>query len=434
MFFRVPLTFGILFFTIFSTQFVFFPIYTQRIIMSVGAIHLLFLLLSRKIILFKDKYTAGVLILFISYFVYCAINAIVQFTDDHSVLIATTLVLTQVMISAFYVNYLLKQLQVSFKILLVYLTSVFVLQAIFIILFFVHPGFRFWVSTVLPLTSGADEWTFRSRGLTHGGGALLGLLQGIGGWCSFYLFYFETSRKEIYFGLISFSLIFISIILSGRTGFLIFPILFIVSMLYSTRYVRYFKKWVGLFISAPVIFALVFFSFYQFYQSIGAWETKFGLDGLSNTLTWAFGEIIGVGAYDVESHQTIKALLGKHIVLPSDLSGWLFGDAGSWLSNNKYSDMGYIRVLIESGLFGSSLLYGGFLMLFYGTAKKLTEKKQKVMIWALACFLFIAEFKEPFFLKFSIPTFCFIMLFHSYEYRCGKTDSNYLPKKPIRVS
>jgi hypothetical protein len=415
-FVRIPLTFAVLFFTIFSTDFAFFPTYTQRIIMFAGAIHLLFLLLSRKVILRKDYCLASVLFLFISYFVYSFINVIIQNVDDYSIVIATTLLLTQVVISSFYVNYLLNQCQVSFESLLVFLTGVFLVQAIFIILFFVNSGFRSWVSAVLPLANGAEELAFRSRGFTHGGGALLGLLQGIGIWCSFYLLYFKTSKKLLYFGLISFSFIFISIILSGRTGFLIFPILFFVSMLFSTKYVQYFKKWVWLCVSFPLIFALVFLLFYQFYLSVGAWETKFGLDGLANTLTWTFGEVIGVGAYEVESHRTIKRLLESHIVLPSDLSSSIFGNAGSWLTINQYSDMGYIRILNESGLFGASLLYGGFLMLFYTIAKKMPEKKQKMMIWALACYLFIAEFKEPFFLKFSIPTFCFILLFHSNGY------------------
>ena len=192
------------------------------------------------------------------------------------------------------------------------------------------------------------------------------------------------------------------------------------------------KKSVKLVVVLPVLFLIIFFVFDQTYQIFGKWETSGGLDGLANTLTWSFGEVIGVGYYETDTLHTVTNLIEHHIIWPSEWYVWIFGDPSSWLALNKYTDMGYIRMLNACGLLGVSLFYGGYITLLYAITKRLPDKKQKTMILALACYLFIAEMKEPFLLKCAIPTFCFTMLFYFQKSRNNtleeKTGKNYNSK------
>jgi len=235
-FFKILLTFGFLYFSIFSVHFTFLPTYTQRIIMVIAIFHLLAVAATSKLTFQKDQSVATLLLCFTLFCFYNMLNTVVQTAIHYNIAKISFILLTQVLISSFYVSYLLRISEPSFEVVMFYLTGVFLLQAFFIIFFYVHPEFRAWVSGVLPLNRGLEELMFRSRGLTHQGGALLGLLQGIGVWCSFYLMYVATSKRVLFYGMSSLGTILISIFLSGRTGLLVLPILLITLILNSIKY------------------------------------------------------------------------------------------------------------------------------------------------------------------------------------------------------
>jgi len=148
------------------------------------------------------------------------------------------------------------------------------------------------------------------------------------------------------------------------------------------------------------------------YQIFFSWENKYGTDGLVNTLMWAFGEFVDFNANrysDSENWYTIRTLMSTHIYFPESFEGWLFGKSGSWISMNPKGDLGYIRILYTNGLIGSFLLYGGFATIFaLGFLK--AEQRYRALFMTLGLYLFIAEAKEPFLTKFSVPTICLILL------------------------
>ena len=407
---------SVFFFCIFNLKFSFLPFYTQRLVVVFGFLHIFITLtLSSKRYPLISMLNIIPIVWFTLFFVYCSVCYVVQESSDTSMIVASSLILLQVGLSVIYLTFLCRRFQISNDRLLEILSIVFFIQACAVIAFFLSGSFRGMVSNVLPLVSDAEEWTFRSRGLTHGGGALLGLIQGIGALCAFHVFYFSKKFiKRLKYSLV-FIIISISIVLSGRTGLLIFPLIMLAFIAAAFFYKNYrnkiFKNFIGLF-----SYSCLYISFFLlFYQVFFAWENKYGTDGLLNTLQWAFGEFIDFNAdrySDRENWTTLKVLFGYHVYFPESFQGWLFGESGSWISKNPYGDMGYIRILYTNGLLGSFLLYGGYFSLFaLGFCN--AEKKFKIMFAVLFIYLFVAEIKEPFFLKFSVPTICLILFINA---------------------
>jgi hypothetical protein len=404
---------SVFFFCIFNLKFSFLPFYTQRLVVVFGFIHIFITLtLSSKRYPLISMLNIIPIVWFTLFFVYCSVCYVVQESSDNSMIVASSLMLLQVGLSVIYLTFLCRRFQISNHRLLEILSTVFFIQACAVIAFFLSGTFRGMVSNVLPLVSDAEEWTFRSRGLTHGGGALLGLIQGIGALCAFYVFYFSKKFiKRLKYSLV-FIIISISIVLSGRTGLLIFPLIMLAFIAAAFFYKNYrnkiFKNFIGLF-----SYSCLYISFFLlFYQAFFAWENKYGTDGLLNTLQWAFGEFVDFNAdrySDRENWATLKALFGFHVYFPNSFYGWLFGESSSWILMNPYGDMGYIRILYTNGLLGSFLLYGGYFSLF-ALGFYNAEKRFKLIFAVLFLYLFIAEIKEPFFFKFSVPTICLILL------------------------
>lgn len=407
---------SVFFFCIFNLKFSFLPFYTQRLVVVFGFFHIFIsLTLSSKRYPLISMFNIIPIVWFTLFFVYCSVCYVVQESSDNSMIVASSLMLLQVGLSVIYLTFLCRRFQISNDLLLEILSSVFFIQACAVIAFFLSGTFRGMVSNVLPLVSDAEEWTFRSRGLTHGGGALLGLIQGVGALCSFHVFYFSTKLiKRLKYSLV-FIIISISIVLSGRTGFLIFPLIMIIFIVASFFYKNYRIK---IFTNFIVIFtySFLYISFFLlFYKVFFAWENKYGTDGLFNTLQWAFGEFIDFNAdryADKENWATLKSLFDSHVYFPESLQGWLFGESGSWVSMNPYSDMGYIRILYTNGLLGSFILYGGYFSLF-ALGFCIAEKKLRTIFLILFLYFFIAEIKEPFMLKFSVPTVCLLLLMNT---------------------
>jgi hypothetical protein len=407
---------SVFFFCIFNLKFSFLPFYTQRLVVVFGFLHIFITLtLSSKRYPLISMLNIIPIVWFIFFFVYCSVCYVVQKSLDNSMFVSSSLMLLQVCLSVIYLRFLCISYDVSGDRLIEILSFVFFLQACAIIAFFLSGQFRGLVSGILPLASDVEEWTFRSRGLTHGGGALLGLLQGVGALFAFHTFYFtESFRKRVKYSLY-FSIISISIVLSGRTGFLIFPltalIFFVFSFFYENYRTKFIKNFIILF-SYSIFYVLLFI---LGYQSFFSWENKYGTDGLVNTWQWAFGEFFDFNAdrfSDKENWATLKSLFDSHVYFPESFQGWLFGESGSWISMNPYGDMGYIRILYTNGLLGSSILYGGYFSLF-ALGFCIAEKKLRIIFLILFLYFFIAEIKEPFMLKFSVPTVCLLLLMNT---------------------
>lgn len=406
----------VFFFCIFNLKFSFLPFHTQRLVVVFGFFHIFIsIILSSKRYPIISIFNIIPIVWFIFFFVYCSVCYVVQQSSDNSMYVASSLMLFQVGLSVIYLTFLCRKFQISNDRLLEILSTVFFIQACAVIAFFLSGAFRGFVSNTLPLVSDAEEWTFRSRGLTHGGGALLGLLQGVGALCSFHVFYFSTKLiKRLKYSLV-YVIISISIVLSGRTGFLIFPLIMIVFIVSSLFYKNYRFKLFTNFIAIFSYSCLYISFFLLFYKAFFAWENKYGTDGLFNTLQWAFGEFIDFGGNkysDRENWVTLKVLFRSHVYFPNSFYGWIFGESNSWILMNPYGDMGYIRILYTNGLLGSFILYGGYFLLF-ALGFCMADKKLRMIFLILFLYFFIAEIKEPFMLKFSVPTVCLLLLMNT---------------------
>ena len=406
---------AVFFFSIFNLKFSFFPIDTQRIVAVIGFFHIFFSLTfcSRKPLLYCRSLLLP-LVCFILFFAYCSFCYILQDSSDNSMVVSSSLILLQVYSSVFYLLFLSAKFNIGEDDFLKIISIVFFIQACAIIGFFVSAQFRNVVSVAIPLQSNsAEELTIRSRGFTHGGGALLGLLQGMGALFSFHIFYFsETFADKLKYA-IYFTVISISIVLSGRTGFLIFPILLLVFTCFSL----YYRDKTKFLIKYTSLASYSFFTISLFliaYKLFFSWDNRYGNDGLLTTLQWAFGEFIDFNTNrysDKENWATLKALFGSHVYFPESFHGWLLGESGSWISMNPHGDMGYIRILYTNGLLGSFLLYGGYFSIFVLSFWK-ARKKFKILFVVLFIYLYVAEIKEPFFLKFSVPTVCLLLFMY----------------------
>ena len=201
--------------------------------------------------------------------------------------------------------------------------------------------------------------------------------------------------------------------MSGRTGFLIFPILLLVYTCFSLYYrdkTKFLIKYTSLASYSLFTISLFLIAYKLFFS----WDNRYGNDGLLTTLQWAFGEFIDFNTNrysDKENWATLKALFGSHVYFPESFHGWLLGESGSWISMNPHGDMGYIRILYTNGLLGSFLLYGGYFSIFVLSFWK-ARKKFKILFVVLFIYLYVAEIKEPFFLKFSVPTVCLLLFMY----------------------
>ena len=167
---------------------------------------------------------------------------------------------------------------------------------------------------------------------------------------SFHIFYFsETFADKLKYA-IYFTVISISIVLSGRTGFLIFPILLLVytcfSLYYRDKKTKFLIKYTSLASYSLFTISLFLIAYKLFFS----WDNRYGNDGLLTTLQWAFGEFIDFNTNrysDKENWATLKALFGSHVYFQESFHGWLLGESGSWISMNPHGDMGYIRILYQ---------------------------------------------------------------------------------------
>ena len=407
---------AVFFFSIFNLKFSFFPIDTQRIVAVLGFFHIFISLTfySRKPLLY-GRFWFLPLVFFILFFVYCSFCYILQDSSDHSMIVSSSLILLQVCPSICYLLFLSTRFKVEEDNFLKILSTVFFIQACAIIAFFASGQFRNVVSIAIPLQgTNLEELTIRSRGFTHGGGALLGLLQGIGALLSFHVFYFSETFTDRLKYACYFTIISISIVLSGRTGFLIFPILLFVYAFYSLNYrkkTKFFKKSISLTLYSLFTISLFLIAYKMFFS----WHNEYGNDGLLTTLQWAFGEFIDFNENrytDKENWATLKGLFDSHVYFPESFQGWLLGESGSWIAMNPYGDMGYIRILYTNGLLGSFLLYGGYFSIFALSFCN-AGKKFKILFVVLFIYLFVAEIKEPFFLKFSVTTICLLFFMNA---------------------
>jgi hypothetical protein len=412
----------LIFFYVYSINFTFLPTHTSRLVLFVLALFVVFYLNLRKeeVVIPRD-------IIFIAFFnvIYILLALIgsgLEGFSDLSILNSALLLIFHCFLGGIFFSFLLKYYRVDFRGLVFLLQVVIVYQAIFILIYFVSWDFRDFTFLYIPEGDSIAHQSnlFRSRGLTHAASATLSIVQSFG--LLFTAFLVATtnykSKQNIYF-LLSFSLVLCSVILTGRTGLLMIPIV-VMYLLYSIFIDFKIRKNSLLFISIlPSALALICLVVWLGYKYIlGGFETSWGEDGIDRLIRWVSEEFISPDG-NIQS-KTFDALTA-HWFLPSSWGVLFFGDATTWNLNRIYSDVGVIRRLHGTGLVGLITLYLIYIFIFGICILNASGSEAKMMLLSLCIFLFITELKEPFLTKLDIS--CFIMLFFSYLVINRKIDT-----------
>jgi hypothetical protein len=281
------------------------------------------------------------------------------------------------------------------------------LHGILMIAQFIYPGFR----------ESMTKWTFASEGLdinlrtrmpglTNGGGAQLSAFMSMG----FLLFpYCYAAAKNWFFKfilIIGFSVVVISVVLSGRSGvytaLFLFPLMLIlVGYLYREGggVVKFILRMIGL--VCAILFCGFIISFLDSFLRSSTGGTDYADYAFERNLDMFLNPDEGI-----VRNSTVIELWDNHIVLPSDLTTLLKGDlanmdhsqgAGGAATRDVDSDIGYIRLLFGYGLFGSLFHYAIYIGMIHELwrVRRIDSMLPAIAIFMLAA-IFIFHAKEVF--------------------------------------
>lgn len=277
---------------------------------------------------------------------------------------------------------------------------------IMILAFFITP-FRNLLYTIVPLGDkgeGFVETMIRSPGLTTGGGDALSVIQSISLMFGIYYFIEIRKRSTIYRSLaylLSFIILLLSILLSARTGLILFIIYLILLFLYKlVKGIA--KKTIDSTFLSKILFTLVVFSI----------VVPIGYNYLMNSEYSRFAKrafelyinYVESGELGTSSTNSLQEMY----FVPKETSHLLFGN-GNFGRDEELpiipSDVGYVRMMFGVGIIGAIIM---LLPLFYtiGVAlKKYRLNKHLTKLTILVIFVILVtnikvfhyfEFRESF--------------------------------------
>jgi hypothetical protein len=287
------------------------------------------------------------------------------------------------------------------------LSIVIMVQTVFVYCYFFLPDFAYFTNTILPNTSNVRTAEItsigvRSRGFSNVTGASFSLIQSFG-YFFFTLFSFQSKGPKKILNLFCALLIFLSLILIGRTGLVacfLFTLLFYTFIIFDGRIKDVFKHLlVSVFIlTFTALVGYMLFSGIYLYKVQAILEFAFEL----------FYNYVKKGDFSSSSSDSLLASLK----LPKEISIWLLGK-GDFDDRSINTDAGYLRILYCCGLFFVFLFYYFFYRLLKLYKSFILDRYEKYWIYSIFIVLFIAEIKEPFFIKPMICKILFLLIFSS---------------------
>ncbi|WP_270325254.1 hypothetical protein [[Eubacterium] hominis] len=197
---------------------------------------------------------------------------------------------------------------------------------------------------------------------------------------SLYSFFKLKQTKYVLFSSINI----IGSVLNGRTGLILFLIVFIILMFFSIR-IKYLKEKKIYF-----VFSFLFILTTIYILKDSSW-LKWLWDGLHEILLLFTGEKVGT-----------FAVLDKFIFFPKGLDFFfglgtkVYGNFGLSTIGNA-SDIGYINDIFRGGIIYISLFYGTMVYMLFKTYKKLNhficKKDNLLFIFIISMFLIISNIK-----------------------------------------
>lgn len=267
-------------------------------------------------------------------------------------------------------------------------------HAFIMILQFLSPSFKDQVYSII--TSGefrsSFEYDFRMGGLSGStGGAVLSVVQSIG--VLLFPFQIKNSRNilsKIFVIICTFSILF-SIIICGRSGIWAILLFMPLALLMIDNY--NFSKW----------FKKIAFSFgvlVVVFMSISLNQIVTNDSELFNSFTRTFDTFTQLQESGDFEDETINELF-NHLILPSDISIWVFGDNDAYFNTqfdrNLDSDIGYIRNLWSFGILGTLIFIFPvvYVLIVLSLSKSLSLSFAKLVILVAAIMMFFHS-KEMF--------------------------------------
>jgi hypothetical protein len=245
-----------------------------------------------------------------------------------------------------------------------------ILQSAIVIATFISPGFKYFLYNFISITEKSNRYLFgevlneRYQGIVCSGFSFLStthallLVVGVFG---FYMSNRKYRLNEIILFCLGQLVIFVSIVLIGRTGFVVILIFlsafFIIRVSDITKYLRLSKKSIKLYSVFLVLSFTILFNV--------------DVSKYSDNINYAFETVIAY-TESRELDRSVTGILQNHYIFPDTTLEMLFGTGNFGRSANLPripSDVGYVLFIFGAGIFGILVGYSFYLMGFYYSYK-----------------------------------------------------------------
>lgn len=398
----------LLFFFIYGINFTFLPAYTSQLI-ALGILIFWGFKWFRNgnIELQADRNSIFIFFLWFFLFIWILFRTVDSGFRDFGFLVNILLLFIQVFIGSLFFSIWFFKRGLPFDFMIRLLQIVIVIQGVFIIIYFLSPAFKHFTLEYIPEGGNVPALhPFRSRGLTHQAGASLAAFQATGMLLTSYLITKKISWKWTAFDITGMVILLGSVMLTGRTGFIIFPFIAVYFTLFILFKNGVTKKMAYTGILLPFLGAGAFFLVQFIFQTYTGAE---GGTGIFRAIgRWMFGEFQDLGQSG--SSRTIDVLLKEHWFFPESMEVFLIGDPNTYLVNRVNSDIGIIRRIFGIGLIGISLTYFFVFSILYQVGYSVKNISERLLIFCFGVWLFILELKEPFVTDLRFSTI-YLMMF-----------------------
>lgn len=250
---------------------------------------------------------------------------------------------------------------------------------------FFTPSFKQWLVAIIDTTGNTEyDESFRTHGFASSGGASLSVGLLIASFVGFFLMVTSKFKLQQLFFLAGSIFIYLSLLVVGRTGLFIgAPFVLILFLVYKSNFS-------GVVLKASLIVSLSF-AFGSIIQLIDSKQFeilyRYGLEPVYNYFNY--------GSFESRSSNAVA-----NMYYMPDWEHFMVG-AGYWrypTYDYFLSDVGYMKILMSTGIFGFILFYGYQIKIYYQAFKHYASRYNfKLGFYLMFGVLFLVETKEEFF-------------------------------------
>jgi hypothetical protein len=403
----------LLFVYIYNPPFKGLPVYPGFLISIVSFFILIaYLLVNKRTIYTVKNVSPFILILFLIIFSYFIV--FLHGTGETSISKGYFLFLIAYLIGPNLILILLeKRNHLNLVVVVNYIIWLAVIQSVIMLGMLAIPSFKSFIFNIqnsdrqfLHLESGG----FRMLGLAYGVVWDLGIVQSLSSIFIVWLIPKTKSARKIWLLAIAYLLIFASILMSGRTGFvgiLLSILLFFYNLLYGESLMKYRKFISRILIALIIILNLIYASLSPDIRELIT----------EKVIPWAFEMFINSQEGNGAETQSTNQL--KDMYFDISTSTFLMGDGYYRDPNDSAAyymgtDAGYMRQILFYGIFGSLVLYSFYFFIFKNMllkSLKMYDSSTAVMMFLIAFYFFFAHIKGDVFMGGDMPLRILFLLY-----------------------